>query len=74
MKRVLLLTTATGYQTRSFGEAARALGVELVFGLDRCRGLEDPWGDRSLVVRYYDDDRSLADDRVGRGRADRSPA
>jgi hypothetical protein len=60
MKRVLLLTTATGYQTRSFGEAARALGVELVFGLDRCRGLEDPWGDHSLVVRYYDDDPSLA--------------
>jgi biotin carboxylase len=61
MTRVLLLSSATGYQTRSFGEAARALGVELVFGLDRCRGLEDPWGDRSLVVRYYDDDRSLAD-------------
>jgi biotin carboxylase len=59
MKRVLLLTTATGYQTRSFGEAARALGVDLVFGLDRCRGLEDPWGDRSLVVRYYEDDRSV---------------
>jgi len=59
MKRVLLLSTATGYQTRSFGEAARALGVELVFGLDRCRGLEDPWGDQSLVVRYYDDDASV---------------
>jgi hypothetical protein len=59
MKRVLLLTTATGYQTRSFGEAARALGVELVFGLDRCRGLTDPWGDQSLVVRYYEDDRSV---------------
>ncbi|MCX6551548.1 MAG: ATP-grasp domain-containing protein [Acidobacteria bacterium] len=59
MKRVLLLTTATGYQTRSFGDAAARLGIELVFWLDRCRGLADPWGDRSLVVRYYDDDRSL---------------
>jgi formate-dependent phosphoribosylglycinamide formyltransferase (GAR transformylase) len=59
MKRVLLLATATGYQTRAFNSAAAALGVELVFGLDRCRGLADPWGDRSLVVRYFDDARSL---------------
>lgn len=59
LTRILLLSSATGYQTRSFGDAAKRLGVELVFGLDRCRGLEDPWGDRSLVVRYYDDDRSL---------------
>jgi phosphoribosylaminoimidazole carboxylase (NCAIR synthetase) len=59
MKRVLLLATTTGYQTRSFNTAAAAMDVELVFGLDRCRGLADPWGDRSLVVRYYDDPRSL---------------
>jgi formate-dependent phosphoribosylglycinamide formyltransferase (GAR transformylase) len=57
--RVLLLATTTGYQTRSFGEAAAKLGVELVFGLDRCRGLDDPWGDRSLAVRFYDDPRSV---------------
>ncbi|MCX6544043.1 MAG: ATP-grasp domain-containing protein [Acidobacteria bacterium] len=60
MKRVLLLATTTGYQTRSFGDAASALGVELIFGLDRCRGLEDPWGDHSLAVRFYDDPRSVA--------------
>ncbi len=59
MKRVLLLATTTGYQTRSFGEAASKLGVELVFGLDRCRGLDDPWGDHSLAVRFYDDPRSV---------------
>jgi hypothetical protein len=59
VKRVLLLATTTGYQTRSFGEAASALGVELVFGLDRCRGLEDPWGDHALAVRFYDDPRSV---------------
>jgi hypothetical protein len=59
MKRVLLLATTTGYQTRSFNKAAAALDVDLVFGLDRCRGLGDPWGDRSLVVRYDDDPRSL---------------
>ena len=59
VKRVLLLATTTGYQTRSFGEAASALGVELVFGLDRCRGLDDPWGDHALAVRFYDDPRSV---------------
>ena len=59
VKRVLLLATTTGYQTRSFGEAASKLNVELVFGLDRCRGLDDPWGDHSLAVRFYDDPRSV---------------
>ena len=59
MKRVLLLATTTGYQTRSFDEAAVRLGVELVFGLDRCRQLDNPWGDRALAVRYYDDPRSV---------------
>jgi len=59
MRRVLLLAKTTGYQTRSFNKAAAALDVELVFGLDRCRGLADPWGDRSLVVRYDEDPRSL---------------
>ena len=59
MKRVLLLAETAGYQTRSFNKAAAALDVELVFALDRCRGLADPWGDRSLVVRYDDDPRSL---------------
>jgi len=58
-KRVLILAATTGYQTRSFGEAASKLGVELVFGLDRCRGLDDPWGDHSLAVRFYDDPRSV---------------
>ncbi len=57
--RVLLLAATTGYQTRAFGEAARALGVELVFGTDHCRGLDDPWGDRALAVRFRDDPRSL---------------
>jgi len=59
-KRVLLLSTTTGYQTRSFDAAARRLGVELVYGLDRCCSLDDPWNDRSLVVRFYDDPRSVS--------------
>ena len=46
MKRVLLLATTTGYQIRSFGEAAEKLGVRLVFASDRCDQLDDPWSDQ----------------------------
>ena len=48
MRRVLLLATTTGYQTRAFGEAAERLGVDLVFATDRCNVLEDPWQDAAL--------------------------
>jgi hypothetical protein len=51
-KRVLLFANKLGYQTRSFDEAARELGVELVFVTDRCHQLEDPWGDRAIAVRF----------------------
>jgi biotin carboxylase len=51
-KRVLLFASKLGYQTRSFDEAARRLGVELVFVTDRCHQLEDPWGDRAVAVRF----------------------
>ncbi len=60
MKRVLVLSTTTGYQLRSFGQAAERLGVELVFGTDRCRNLDDPWQDSAIAVRFYDDAASLA--------------
>lgn len=53
MKRVLLLATTTGYQTRMFGDAAERLGVELVFATDRCDQLTDPWSDGAIPVRYY---------------------
>lgn len=52
LKRVLLFASKLGYQTRSFDEAARRLGVELVFVTDRCHQLEDPWGDRAVAVRF----------------------
>jgi biotin carboxylase len=54
MKRVLLVATTTGYQIRSFGEAADALGVRLLFASDRCDQLEDPWWDRAIPVRFHD--------------------
>ena len=59
MKRVLLLATTTGYQTRMFGDAAERLGVELVFATDRCDVLEDPWRDRAIPVRFHDEEASV---------------
>jgi predicted ATP-grasp superfamily ATP-dependent carboligase len=52
LMRVLVFANKLGYQTRSFDEAARRLGVELVFVTDRCHQLEDPWGDRAVAVRF----------------------
>jgi biotin carboxylase len=54
MKRVLLLATTTGYQTRMFGEAAERLGVKLLFATDRCDQLEDPWWDGAIPVRFHE--------------------
>lgn len=59
-KRVLLLSTTTGYQTRAFAEAAARLGVEVVFATDRCRVLDDPWGDGALALRFEDARESAA--------------
>lgn len=58
-RRVLLLATTTGYQTRMFGEAASRLGVELIYATDRCDQIEDPWGDAALAVRYHEESRSV---------------
>lgn len=58
-KRVLLLATTTGYQIRSFGDAAAKLGVRLVFASDRCDQLEDPWWDQAIPVRFHDEARSV---------------
>src|SRR5258706_2170772 len=51
-KRIPLFTHKLGYQTRSFEEAAKKLGVELVYITDRCHQLEDPWGDRAIPVKF----------------------
>jgi biotin carboxylase len=60
MRRVLLLATTTGYQTRSFGEAADRLGIELIFATDRCDMLEDPWQDAAIPIRFHEEVRSVA--------------
>jgi phosphoribosylaminoimidazole carboxylase (NCAIR synthetase) len=56
----LLVATTTGYQTRSFGEAAEKLGVRLVFATDRCDRIEDPWWDQAVPIRFHDEERSTA--------------
>jgi len=51
-KRLLLFTAKLGYQTRSFEDAARKLNVQLIYVMDRCHQLEDPWGDRAIPVHF----------------------
>jgi len=55
VKRILLLATTTGYQLRSFGDAARAVGATLLLATDRCDQLDDPWSDRAIAVRFEPD-------------------
>ena len=57
-KRLLILCTTTGYQTRAFVEAAEKLGLDVVFGTDRCHVLEDPWQDGALALRFEDPESS----------------
>ena len=58
-RRVLVLATTTGYQTRAFGEAAEQLGVDLAFATDRCHLIDDPWQDGAVAIRFYDEEASV---------------
>ena len=60
MQCVLVLAATTGYQTRSFGEAAERMGVELVYATDRCHLIEDPWHDQAIPIRFHDEDASVS--------------
>jgi len=51
-KRVLILASKLGYQTRGFADAAEKLGVGVRFGTDRCHKLDDPWGDAALALHF----------------------
>lgn len=59
MARILVLSTTTGYQLRSFGDAASRLGIDLVFATDRCHRLDDPWRDAAIPVRFHEETASL---------------
>jgi biotin carboxylase len=52
MSRILLVAATTGYQTRSFTEAARRQGIDVILATDRCHILEDPWRDRAIPLRF----------------------
>jgi biotin carboxylase len=60
LSRILILSTTTGYQLRSFGESAARAGIELMFATDRCHHLDDPWRDAAVPVRFHEEDASLA--------------
>jgi biotin carboxylase len=51
-RRILLLASTTGYQTRSLYETSRRLGFETVVASNRCINLEDPWHDGAIAIRY----------------------
>lgn len=51
-RRLMILTTTTGYQTGQFAEAAKKAGLTVVFGSDRCHRLEDPWRDGALALPF----------------------
>jgi glutathione synthase/RimK-type ligase-like ATP-grasp enzyme len=53
-KRVLLFAATTGYQVRSFADAAARLEIDLALATDRCHILDDPWGDHAVPVRFDD--------------------
>ena len=52
MKRLLLLSTTTGYQAQQFRAAATRLEIPLVLASDTCHALDDPWGDGAISVRF----------------------
>jgi biotin carboxylase len=66
-KRLLILASKLGYQSRGFAEAAEKLGVDIIFGTDRCHQLEDPWGDGALPL-HFEDPRGAAAEIVRRFR------
>jgi biotin carboxylase len=52
LKRLLILASKLGYQTRGFAEAAQRIGVEAVFATDRCHQLDDPWRDGAIAAHF----------------------
>jgi biotin carboxylase len=58
MPRILLVAATTGYQTRSFAEAARRRGIEVILATDRCHVLEDPWRDNAVAVRFEEPEKA----------------
>ena len=58
MPRLLLIAATTGYQTRSFAKAARALGIDVTLATDRCHILDDPWRDSAIPIRFEEPEKA----------------
>jgi biotin carboxylase len=61
MKRILILASKLGYQTRAFADAAKRLGVEVSLGTDRCHKLDDPWGDGAMALHFENAEQSASE-------------
>lgn len=60
-KRILILASKLGYQTRAFTDAAKKLNLEISFGTDRCHKLEDPWSDGALALHFENPETAAAE-------------
>ncbi len=70
MPKVLLFAATTGYQTRSFAEAAERAVVELRLATDRCHVMDDPWGDGAIALRFDDAEASARHAAAHAGKVD----
>ncbi len=61
---LILLASKLGYQTRSFVEAAKRLGVSVIIGSDRCHQLDDPWADGAVPL-HFEEPETAASNLVG---------
>src|SRR5258708_17698805 len=52
--KLILAASTTGYQVRSFAEAAARVGATIVHATDRCHVLENPWGDDAVPIQFDD--------------------
>jgi biotin carboxylase len=59
-RRLLIVASKLGYQTRIFAEAAVRLGLEPVMATDRCSGMDDPWGDHAIALKFQHPEKSAA--------------
>ena len=71
MPSILLFTRTTGYQARAFEDAARGWACGSVYATDHCKGLDDPWRDGAMAVRFHDVGASVR--RSPRGGRRRTP-
>ncbi|MGH9727735.1 MAG: ATP-grasp domain-containing protein [Candidatus Acidiferrales bacterium] len=72
-KKLLILASKLGYQTRGFAEAAESLGIEIHFATDRCHKLDDPWGDGALPL-HFENPQDAAKEIVTRFASDQPDA